>query len=54
MYKSCLWRKNFRLQLDGYTQPSIKLHSDIYCSSLEKHPFLNFTQQSKLKTSLVK
>lgn len=35
--------------LDGYTQPRIKLHSDIYCSSLEKHPFFKFHTAKHVK-----
>lgn len=48
-------QERLHILLDGYTQPRIKLHSDIYYSSLEKHPFFfkfhtakqvkNFTHQ---------
>lgn len=43
MYKTVFGAKPNESVLDGYIYPSIKLHSDIYCSTgLEKHPFLLF------------
>lgn len=57
MYKSCLWRKqNCRLSWMDTHSPELNCTATFIVSAWKNIPFffLNFTQQSKLKTSLIK